>query len=249
MSFCQSSNLGFTYSNGLHALRGVSFEVTRGECVAIVGPSGCGKSTLLRVLAGLLKPTAGTVTVNDMVVTGPVKGTGLMFQDPALLPWRTVAENIQLPYELGAGAPANTTHDVNSLVTLVGLEGFEAALPRELSGGMGQRTALARALALHPPLLLMDEPFGALDALTREGLTAQLQTVWQDLDTTVIQVTHNIAEAVFLADRVLVMSARPGHIVGEVRIGFARPRNWSMQNSPAFGDAMAAIRGLLTGGG
>ncbi len=244
MSFCHSIDLSLTYPNGTQALDRVTMHVARGEAVALVGPSGCGKSTLLRIIAGLLRSSHGAVFLDDRQVAGPTRATGLMFQDPALLPWRSVEENIRLPQELGRQA-GQGSEDVVPLIKLVGLQGFEHALPRELSGGMAQRTALARALVTQPELLLMDEPFGALDALTREGLTAQLQTVWRDLGTTVIMVTHSIAEAVFMADRVLVMSARPGTIVGEVTVGLNRPRAWSTQGSPVFGSAVDAVRALL----
>ena len=198
------ARIGLTWPNGLESLRDVSFTADAGECLALVGPSGCGKSTLLRILAGLLSPTSGTVT-------RPAGGLSLMFQENTLLAWRDVAGNIALPFEIDRSlSPQARDARVAMLIDLVGLRGFEQTRPAALSGGMAQRVALARALAQQPPLLLLDEPFGALDALTREGLTAMLSAITRRAGTTVVLVTHSIAEAVFLADRVLVMTPRPG---------------------------------------
>ena len=206
------NGIALTWPNGLESLRDVSFTAAAGECLALVGPSGCGKSTLLRILAGLLAPTQGAVA-------RPAGGLSLMFQEHTLLAWRSVAGNIALPFEIDRSLDAQARDArVAELIDLVGLRGFEHARPAALSGGMAQRVALARALAQRPPLLLLDEPFGALDALTREGLTAMLSSITRQAGTTVILVTHSIAEAVFLADRVLVMSPRPGKITAEIPV-------------------------------
>ena len=251
-----------TYPNGVEALRDFSLEVNRGEFVAIVGPSGCGKSTLLRALAGLIHPTGGRVLLNGEEVTQPSNQVGMLFQEPALLPWRTVEKNIRLPMELGKrdwrleiGDSANPQSPISilqsrisNLIDLVGLTGFEHAYPRELSGGMAQRAALARALIKEPPMLLLDEPFGALDALTRESLTASLEVIWQAAHTTSVMVTHSISEAVFLADRVVVSTPRPGEVAGVIEVPLPRPRTWDMERLPAFTDAMQRVRVLLVEG-
>ena len=210
-----ASNISHTYASGVQALRNISLALTPGEFVAIVGPTGCGKSTLLRIMAGLLTPSAGQVTLDDVRLNAPSGRIGIMFQDPSLLPWRTVQQNIALPLELGAH-PTTDPDRIGELLSLVGLAGFAHSLPRELSGGMAQRTALARALLMRPPVLLLDEPFGALDAFTREDLTSALQEITQAQPTTTLLITHNINEAVFLADRVCVLSARPGQLAGVV---------------------------------
>lgn len=235
-------SLGVTYPNGVTALDGFTLDVACGEFVAVVGPSGCGKSTLLRVIAGLQAPTRGRVTL----APSGAGQTGIVFQDPTLLPWRTVEENIRLPMELASHtAPQSDSSAVQNLITLVGLNGFEKARPRELSGGMAQRVALARALARRPPILLLDEPFGALDALTREGLTESLQHIWQAAQTTCLMVTHTITEAIFLADKIAVCSPRPGHVAGVVEVALPRPRYWEMESLPAFGDTLREVRALL----
>src|SRR5437879_1152486 len=203
-------------SGPVEALRDIPFAVGRGEFVALVGPSGCGKSTLLRIVAGLRPPTAGDVTVNGSPVTRPIAQVGMVFQAPVLLKWRTVLDNVLLPAEL-AGLEAKRYRDrAHELLQLVGLGGFEAKLPRELSGGMQQRASLCRALLLDPPLLLMDEPFGALDAMTRDEMNLELLRVWGqgsgEERKTIVFVTHSIPEAVFLADRVIVMTSRPGRL-------------------------------------
>ncbi len=242
-----------TYHNGVEALRDFSLHVQRGQFIAIVGPSGCGKSTLLRIIAGLLRPSAGKVWLDDEPITQPSSRIGLMFQDAALLPWRTVEQNIRLPLELGdaghgrsnARPTSNARHLITELIQLVGLSGFEQAYPRELSGGMAQRVALARALITNPPVLLLDEPFGALDAMTRENLTASVEGILRTTQTTAVMVTHSIAEAVFLADQVVVCSPRPGYVVGSVPIALPRPRTWTMESWPVFGELVGRVRELL----
>jgi len=254
MPIITANAIGVTYPNGVEALRNFSLEMERGEFVAIVGPSGCGKSTFLRVLAGLLLPATGIVYVDGERVTRPSRHVSMLFQEPALLPWRTVEKNIELPLEVGAKA-VNTDaaisnlqspREASNLIRLVGLEGFEHARPRELSGGMAQRAALARALITQPPVLLLDEPFGALDALTRESLTATLEGIWRAANTTGLMVTHSIRESIFLADRVVICSPRPGQVAGIVPINLPRPRSWDMESWPEFTARKNEIRAILT---
>lgn len=236
------------------ALEGVSFCVDRGEFVALVGPSGCGKSTLLRIIAGLRDPSAGTVRVDGRPVTQPLSGIGMVFQTPVLLRWRRVLDNVLLAAELAGRSPDGLVERARRLLQLTGLAGFEERYPRELSGGMQQRVALCRALLLDPPLLLMDEPFGALDAMTRDEMNLELLRIWQAAEAgqdapgdrtprrkTILFVTHSIPEAVFLADRVLVMTARPGRIDSDVRVGLPRPRTVEMRASQRFGELTLAI--------
>jgi NitT/TauT family transport system ATP-binding protein len=243
--------LSHTYANGVEALRDFTLEVKRGEFVAVVGPSGCGKSTLLRILAGLIQPTRGRVFIEGKNVDQPLPSVSLMFQDPALLSWRTVEQNIALPLDIrntnGNSEPSenalrSTLHD---LISLVNLNGFEKAYPKELSGGMAQRVALARALVTQPPILLLDEPFGALDAFTRENLTAMLERVCRPLNTTMVMVTHGISEAIFIADRIIVCSPRPGRVQRAIGVDLPRPRAWEMQSEPRFGEIVREVRRAL----
>ncbi len=206
-------------------LEGIDLDIAPGAFVSIVGASGCGKSTLLRLIAGLERPTAGSVTVAGRPVTGPGPDRGLVFQDHRLFPWLTVAENVELGLKGTPTPRAERRRIVADLVRLVRLEGFEAALPRQLSGGMAQRAAIARALAASPPVLLMDEPFGALDALTRMHLQAELQRIWEERRMTVVLVTHDIGEAVYLSDRIHLMAARPGRIDQVFQVDAIRPRD------------------------
>lgn len=218
----------------LTALKGLSFDVADGEFLVIVGPSGCGKSTMLRMLAGVTSPTSGTVTIggeNPMQSPVPI---GMVFQTPVLLPWRSVLANVLLPIEVARQKRARFVERAHRLLELVGLEGFGGHRPYQLSGGMEQRVALCRALINDPILLLADEPFGALDALTRERLNLELQRVWTATSKTVVMVTHSIVEAVFLASRVLVMSSRPGRITDQVRIDLPRPRDLAIQDTAEF---------------
>lgn len=232
----------------LDALCDVSFTVARGEFVTLIGPSGCGKSTLLRIVAGLLTPSAGEVLLEGQSLTGPTRRVGLVFQQPTLLPWRTVAENIALPLTL-EGTDADTIRtQVQAMVRLVGLEGFEREYPLHLSGGMAQRTALARALIQNPEVLLLDEPFGALDALTRERMGAELLRIWQVYRRTVLMVTHSVEEAVLLADRVIVLSPRPGRVIGNVPVSLPRPRTPDMVSSVELQATARLLRELLNHG-
>ena len=208
----------------LPALGPISFEVASGEFVCIVGPSGCGKSTLIRVLAGLQRATAGEARADNGVISGPSSTAAIMFQEANLLPWRTVRDNIALPLELRGMPKAQRYAVVDALMPQLRLDGFADSFPAELSGGMSQRVALGRVIVQHPRLLLLDEPFGALDALTRERLSLELLQIWRGSGQTVVMVTHDINEAVLLADRVVVMSNRPGQLVADVKIDLTRPR-------------------------
>ena len=224
------------------ALEGVDLTASSGEFIAVVGPSGCGKSTLLKLVSGLLKPTAGSVRVNGAPVKGPSANVGVVFQSALLMPWRSVLDNILLQIEVRGLRKADYLEPARKLIDLVGLADFAHRRPYELSGGMQQRVGLCRALIHDPQILLMDEPFGALDAMTRETMNAELQRIWMERRKTVLLITHSIAEAVYLADRVLVMGARPGRVIGEVEIDLPRPRQLEMAESPEFGHYAAAVR-------
>lgn len=224
------------------ALDGMSLVVTEGEFLAVVGPSGCGKSTLLRLLAGLLQPISGNVCFRGQPLTAPRREIGFVFQRANLMPWRTALQNITLPLEISHVPKAEIAERAQALVALVGLEGFAGAYPRQLSGGMQQRVALARALIHEPNILLLDEPFGSLDALTRERMNAELLRIWSVHERTVVMVTHSISEAVFLADRVLVMSPRPGRARAEFAIILPRPRPPTLTSAPEFMALTRAVR-------
>jgi NitT/TauT family transport system ATP-binding protein len=228
------------------ALEQVSLSVAAGEFVSIVGPSGCGKSTLLRVAAGLTRPSAGTVSFGGRDVTGPRKDVGFVFQRAALLEWRSVRRNVLLQAEMRGMDKREARASADRLIEMVGLTGFENALPSELSGGMQQRVSLCRALLHRPPLLLMDEPFGALDALTREQMNVELHRIWRETGTTVLFVTHSIPEAVYLGTRVLVMSPRPGRIIDAVDVDLPAERDYVRTlGTPQFAASTERIRGLL----
>jgi NitT/TauT family transport system ATP-binding protein len=231
------------------ALDGVSFDVRESSFVSIVGPSGCGKSTLLKIISGLLPAGSGKVAVNGEAVDGPLENVGMVFQSPVLLKWRSVAGNVMLPVEFAGLDPAKYLDKARSLIRLVGLGGFEETPPYQLSGGMQQRVSLCRALVTDPPILLMDEPFGALDAMTREELDIELLKIWGEKKMTVVFVTHNIQEAVFLSDDIVVMSPRPGRVIERVPVGLARPRTIEMMSSLEFGRHTLAIRGMLGSAG
>lgn len=230
----------------LLALDRLDLRVSEREIVAIVGPNGCGKSTLLRVIGGLLAPDHGTVLAFDSTVAGVDPRIGLVFQEPRLLPWRDVRANVALPLELAGIARAAREARASEVLRLTGLDGFAAAFPDQLSGGMAQRAALARALAPQPDVLLLDEPFSALDAMTRERLDAELLALWGKTGTTIVLVTHSISEAVFLSDRVLVMSPRPGRIVAEVAVDAPRPRSLAATADPTFSTAAERVRAHLS---
>jgi NitT/TauT family transport system ATP-binding protein len=244
--FAQSVSVVFPDGNGgLHVLDDISFAVPNEQFVCILGPSGSGKSTLLRVLAGLLPPSSGQVFYSGEALTGPRREIGLVFQKANLMPWRTVLENITLPLELQEFPRGDTRQRAQQLVHLVGLDGFEAALPRDLSGGMAQRVAIARALVHDPGVLLMDEPFGSLDALTRERMGDELLRIWQARRKTVVMVTHAIPESIYLADRVLVLSPRPGKLRLDLKIDLPRPRTDAMRYTQAFGELAQRLRDAI----
>jgi NitT/TauT family transport system ATP-binding protein len=229
----------------LRALGEVSFSIAREDFVCVVGPSGCGKSTLLRLLGGLLHPTAGRVLLDGRELTGPSPRIGFVFQHANLMPWRSVQENILLPLDLDGTPPEVAQGTVKELVELVGLAGFERSLPRELSGGMAQRVALARALAHDPEVLLLDEPFGALDAMTRERMGAELERITETRKKTVVMVTHSIPEAILLADRVLVLTSRPGKLRMEIAVDLPRPRREEMTYTRKFGGMVEKVRSAI----
>jgi NitT/TauT family transport system ATP-binding protein len=244
-------NLSMIYPNGdggLHALDGVSFEVQRQEFVCVVGPSGCGKTTLLRLLAGLLTPSSGKVLFEGKELEHPRRRIGFVFQQANLMPWRTVLKNIILPLELQHQALEESEARALNLVDLVGLNGFEHVFPRDLSGGMAQRVAIARALIHEPELLLLDEPFGSLDALTRERMETELIRIRAALTATVVMVTHSISEAVLLADRLIVLSDRPAKVRLDLDVLLPRPRNLDMRHTPAFGEIASRVRRAIENG-
>ncbi|RVT91753.1 ABC transporter ATP-binding protein [Rhodovarius crocodyli] len=231
----------------VQALSRVNLDIRPGEFVSLVGPSGCGKTTVLRILAGLIRDYAGSVSLRGQAMRGPSKDVGVVFQDANLMPWRSAEANVMLPVEvLGLDRKAMRPR-AKELLAMVGLEGFERKLPNELSGGMRQRVAIARALIHDPALLLMDEPFGALDAMTRDTMNVELGRIAARSNKTVFLITHSIAEAVFLSDRVLVMSSRPGRIVEDIRIELPRPRDLDIIASPIFSSTVVRIRRLLDG--
>ncbi len=227
------------------ALDGVSFEVRESSFVSIVGPSGCGKSTLLKIISGLLPPHSGKITVNGNPVQAPLANVGMVFQAPVLLKWKTVVGNIMLPVEFAKLDRADYLEKARSLIRLVGLQGFEEMRPYELSGGMQQRVSLCRALVTDPQILLMDEPFGALDAMTRDELDLELLKIWDGRRKTALFVTHNIQEAVFLSDYVVVMSPRPGRVIQQLSIDLPRPRTIEMMSSIQFCEYTLQIRAVL----
>lgn len=226
----------------LLALDGVELAVEQGEFVSIVGPSGCGKSTLLRILGGLLAPTQGAVHLDGQLLSAPRRQVSYVFQKVNLMPWRTVLRNVTLPLEVAGVARPAAAQRARELLDLVGLDGFGGAYPRELSGGMAQRVAIARALVGEPEVLLLDEPFGSLDALSREQMNLELLRIWRARRVTAVMVTHDLQEAIFLADRVLVMSPRPGSICAEVAVDLPRPRTLEVMYTEFFGALSRRVR-------
>lgn len=229
----------------VHALEDVSFEIAAGELLCVLGPSGCGKSTLLWAMSGLHPLTRGRVLLDEVPITKPHPEIAMIFQEANLLPWRNVLRNIELPFEIKGIPPATQRARVRTLLQHVGLESFENKFPRELSGGMRQRAAIVRGLAVDPSVLLMDEPFSALDAFTREEMNLLIQQIWMESGKTVVFVTHNIAEAIFLADRTVVLSARPGRIARIFDIDLPRPRALHMTTEPRFVALMAEIKNSI----
>jgi NitT/TauT family transport system ATP-binding protein len=243
----QNVNLTFRPPNRMpvRALQGFDIAVEEGEFLSIVGPSGCGKSTFLSILLGLLKPDSGDIDLHGKAIAGPGTDRAMVFQEFGLLPWRSVAQNVELGLQL-KGVPAATRRQiVQRFIEMVGLRGFESHYPHELSGGMKQRVGLARALATDPDVLLMDEPFAALDAQTRDLMQAELLRIWQDTRKTVLFVTHQIDEAIYLSDRVLVMTKRPGRAKKIFTIDLPRPRDYEMRVTPEFNDLKLEIWNAL----
>jgi NitT/TauT family transport system ATP-binding protein len=233
------------FEGGVLAIDHVSFDATAGEFLSVVGPSGCGKSTLLRLIAGLIPLTDGSISVNGLEVTEPRQDVALMFQRPTLLPWRTALENARLPPKLSGKLNADAVRQAYELLELVGLDGFEHTYPRHLSGGMQQRVALARLLMVGVEVLLLDEPFAAVDQLTRERLNLELLRVHERLTATALLVTHNIQEAILLADRVIVMTPRPGRIADVIEVPFERPRVQEMVAERDFQELVLRAYGGL----
>jgi NitT/TauT family transport system ATP-binding protein len=236
----------------VRALARTDFAVRKGEFAVLLGPSGCGKTTMLRLVAGLEPPSSGLVRVggrnlwhDDLRDTGAVAGMGVVFQDANLFPWLTVEDNISLPLKLRGIGKAERRAKAAALCELVGIKGFEKRRPRELSGGMRQRAAIARALSYNPDILLMDEPFGALDAITRDMMNIELQRIWLETSKTILLVTHSIGEAVFLADRVALLSPRPGRIQEIIDVRFPRPRDVAVQSAAEFRDIVDHLRSRL----
>lgn len=247
-SILTANELSMTFPNGnggLQALDAVTFSAQRNAFVCVVGPSGSGKSTLLRLLGGLLNPTQGEVQFEGERVVGPRRGIGFVFQTANLMPWRTAIENVELPLELEGLNSGQKSRRAKDMLRLVGLADFKQSLPRDLSGGMAQRVAIARALVHEPDLLLLDEPFGSLDALTRERMAFELLKIWQMERVTVLMVTHSIQEAVLMADRVLVLSQRPGSIRLDLDISLNRPRSLDMMHTPEFGQLVDQVRSAI----
>src|SRR6202041_2110900 len=228
----------------LEAIRDVSLDVASGEFVSLLGPSGCGKSTLLMVVAGLLFPTSGEVMLADTPVRGPRRDVGIVFQNPVLLPWRTILDNVLLPIELMGEDVKDYEDHAFELLDIAGIAEFADRLPDELSGGMRQRAGICRALVHYPSLLLMDEPFSALDAMTRDDMNLELLRIWERDRKTVVFITHSISEAIFLSDRVVVMSKRPARIVADIEVPLSRPRTMEQQEAPEFANLKARIRKL-----
>ena len=237
-----------TFGDGrVVALDDASFDIKAGEFVTLVGPSGCGKSTLLRIVAGLIEKTNGHISVNDQEVTGPRADVAMMFQKPTLLPWRTAVENVLLPTEIAGTVTTADKQKALDLLELAGLKDFAFSFPSQLSGGMQQRVALARLLQTGANILLLDEPFGALDEFTRERLNVELMRIVSEVQATTMFVTHNIGEAIFLADRVFVMTPRPGRLAQIIDVPFARPRSPDLQLTPEFNALVAQVRNTLGG--
>ncbi len=241
-----------TADGPVEALQPVDLRIGRGEFVVLLGPSGCGKTTLLRIIGGLLRPTTGSISVagaplwsGDTRDAAVSREMGMVFQDAHLFPWYSIEKNIALPLKLRGVDRAARLAKARELCRLVGIEGFERRWPRELSGGMRQRAAIARALSYDPNILLMDEPFGALDAMTRDAMNLELQRIWMARGCTVVLVTHSIAEAVFLGDRVLLLTPRPGRIDRVVEVRFPRPRNLDLAAAPAYQEIVKMLRHRL----
>jgi NitT/TauT family transport system ATP-binding protein len=251
MSVVELRDVSKQFKGGTVALQGIDLEIEQGEFISLIGPSGCGKSTLLRVIGDLVEPSSGTVTVNGKSARQARQDHdyGIVFQDAVLYDWRTVSKNVALPLELAGWDREKRRQRVEEMLDLVDLRGFEDHHPWQLSGGMQQRVSIARALSFEPALLLMDEPFGALDEMTRERLNAELLRIWQASGSTVVFVTHSIAEAVFLSTRVVVMSARPGRVSKIIPIDLPQPRGAETREDPRFFELATELREALHLGG
>ncbi len=241
----EGKNVTKIFGETVTALEGANFDIQAGEFISLVGPSGCGKSTLLRLVAGLIEKTSGDVKVNDDLVTKPRTDIGMMFQKAVLLDWRTAIENVLLPSEMKHRITQEDKDKAMASLELVGLKGFEFHFPKQLSGGMQQRVALARLIQTGADIMLMDEPFGALDEFTRERLNVELMRIVGELKATTLFVTHNIQEAIYLADRVMVMTPRPGKIAEIIEVKFERPRDISIQTSREFNIIIEQVRDTL----
>lgn len=241
----EGKNVTKVFGETVTALEGANFDIRAGEFISLVGPSGCGKSTLLRLVAGLIEKTSGDVKVNDDLVTKPRTDIGMMFQKAVLLDWRTAIENVLLPSEMKHRITQEDKDKAMASLELVGLKGFEFHFPKQLSGGMQQRVALARLIQTGADIMLMDEPFGALDEFTRERLNVELMRIVGELKATTLFVTHNIQEAIYLADRVMVMTPRPGRIAEIIDVKFERPRDISIQTSREFNVIVEQVRDTL----
>ena len=226
----------------LTAVERLSMDIEEGQFVAVLGPSGCGKSTLLKIVSGLMQPAAGQATLDDRVISGPRPDVGIVFQQPTLLPWKTVLANVLVPIRALRQSEAAHRDQAMDLLRLVGLEAFADHYPHELSGGMQQRVGIARGLIHNPRLLLMDEPFAALDAMTRERMSAELQSIWMETNKAVLFITHSIQEAVFLADKIVVLSERPAHVVEVLNVDLPRPRGTDVVADPEFTRLCAHLR-------
>ena len=245
----RAERLAVTYTSSrgpVKALEGLDASLRQGEFLAVLGPSGCGKSTLLKVVAGLLAPSAGAVTLGGAPITGPRRDVGIVFQQPTLLPWQTTLDNVLLPVRTLGMDLAAGREQARALLKLVGLEKFAGHYPNELSGGMQQRVGIARGLIHDPALLLMDEPFAALDAMTREHMMMELQRIWLATAKSLIFITHSIPEAVFLADRIVVLSARPGRTIRDLKVELPRPRTLATMAEKPFAEHCNALRALFT---
>jgi NitT/TauT family transport system ATP-binding protein len=241
-------DLYLTYSTNrgpLKVLTGLTLDVGPREFISVLGPSGCGKSTLLRLVSGLLPPSAGKIELDGVAVRSPRSDVGMVFQQPTLLPWKTVHSNIMMPVRAMGRDPRIYATRAEALIKLVGLEGFGRAYPHELSGGMQQRVAVARGFINDPSLLLMDEPFAALDAMTRENMMVELQRIWIESHKSVLFITHSIPEAVFLSDRIVVLSSRPGQVIEIVDVDIPRPRAMDVMASPRFSELANHLRHLF----
>ncbi|WP_029066210.1 ABC transporter ATP-binding protein [Labrenzia sp. DG1229] len=245
------TNVSKTYArNAVIALENVDLTLRHGSFTSVIGSSGCGKSTLLKIMAGLIPPTKGRVILQDKPVTGPRRDIGMMFQQATLFPWKTAVENIVLPIEIrdGKGAAKKAKEKAHDLLEIVGLKGFENVYPNELSGGMAQRASICRMLITEPAVLLLDEPFSALDELSRDMMNMELQRICREQNATAFLVTHSIQEAVILSDEIVVMKPRPGRIAEIVQVDLPRPRTLDMMTTPRFGEIVDHIRSMLDKG-